>query len=1313
MKKAIALLLAVGVLLSILPVLPAAALGNITIYDTTSGYLSKTGTWYSGSALTGYQDSATVYGMAGASAVWKPELLYSGKYKISVWNVVDSGNQSKITITVQHKNGTTSQTFDHNKGTAGFLEMGEFEFDAGYSGSVQVSYSNDNGFGRLNCVRYELVEKGDSSLIDVPGTGEEEPYEPYATRSIPQKEVSIPETSSGATKIYVAPGGTGDGTEENPFGSIAQAQEKVKSLISSNQLGQGIGVYLKGGTYQLEESLIFSSQESGSESAPVIWQPYPGETVTLTTGKEISQTAVELVQNQEILDRIPAGGRGEVYQVNLADCGFPYMGKMDLKNSSPYIFVIGEKAGILSRWPNEGYGKTGALIDTSSRSDSGPRKRGFTYQIDDPRPLRWTEATDGWLNGYWMTPYTIDYARIANIDTQNMKISGKEYNDLGAYGGARYFAQNLLEEIDSPGEWYLDSDSQMFYFYPYEGWQSQQLLLAPSTYDIVQFGANAQHIYLRDIALKVGGGNGVAFDASSNHCGVIGGEIKNVTGIGAVIRGADNFVRDCDISFTGSKGISISGGVETQLIQGRNYAENNIIHDTGTGGGDKQGITINGCGNRVSNNHIYNTPTHGINGGGMENIIEYNIIERTNLEMGDTGGIYYLNYGMGYGTKIRYNIVKDSVGLMAVPGFSAEGALGIYLDDVTSGVEVTGNLVMNANERGLFGHGGRNLVFDNNILINNPGSISIVKTGISKNIAPGGVVETNIKKYNNSTVNNKYPEAVGALSDEFGEPKYNQVTNNVTFQSGPFQYASGVSNQGKDENNIQFDELPNTNFTDFLDFDYSQIKALNPNFKELPFDQMGIYTGGARTDTTTIVFDNRAEEFQLTYPYNGEENVDPVNTLRWTSGKGGIRESTIYIATDENFENIVDYNKITTAGSYDISLDYGQTYYWRVKASPMQGYAERWNSNGVFQFTTMKAEDKLSGEIAAAKVLLEETQEGQSGFPIGSKAKLQTAVETAESVLQGSDSVAIKEQISILMEAKDEYLSSKVEDRESLTTLVYDDFTADTIGQRPFGLFFRSYSALDITVQRDPVNGNNQAVYFNDTHANTHYTPRYFDPQSGYLEAGASVLTGQTNGGFSVSLMKTGNYTTESGVTRGSAAKVVFAADGYLYADQAKQYRMIPYQSNTWYQIKIALDLTAKQYDVYVNGNLEATDVPLCDQNVSSVNQIVFDSSDGTDAGAAAVGRYYLDNIVVRGKLSFGSNPYLSQLRVNGEMPAEFDPGKNVYQTGLTSAELAQANITFSAGENATVKILKQQDAVYVVVVTGDLSRTNTYILKE
>ena len=97
----------------------------------------------------------------------------------------------------------------------------------------------------------------------------------------------------------------------------------------------------------------------------------------------------------------------------------------------------------------------------------------------------------------------------------------------------------------------------------------------------------------------------------------------------------------------------MTGGDEYHLVPGNNYVENNEIHDVGTGGGNKQGITMYGCGNRASHNHVYNILTHGINGGGMEQIVEYNIVERTNLEMGDTGGIYFRNLGMGQGTKIR------------------------------------------------------------------------------------------------------------------------------------------------------------------------------------------------------------------------------------------------------------------------------------------------------------------------------------------------------------------------------------------------------------------------------------------------------------------------------------------------------------------------------------------------------------------------------------------------------------------------------------------------------------------------------------
>ena len=60
-------------------------------------------------------------------------------------------------------------------------------------------------------------------------------------------------------------------------------------------------------------------------------------------------------------------------------------------------------------------------------------------------------------------------------------------------------------------------------------------------------------------------------------------------------------------------------------------------------------------------------------------------------------------------TKIRYNIVKDSVGIGYEKGFTAEGALGIYIDDMSSGVEVTGNIIYNVREPAIFGHGGRYL----------------------------------------------------------------------------------------------------------------------------------------------------------------------------------------------------------------------------------------------------------------------------------------------------------------------------------------------------------------------------------------------------------------------------------------------------------------------------------------------------------------------------------------------------------------------------------------------------------------------------
>ena len=44
-------------------------------------------------------------------------------------------------------------------------------------------------------------------------------------------------------------------------------------------------------------------------------------------------------------------------------------------------------------------------------------------------------------------------------------ISGKEAA-TEVYSGDRYFVENILEELDSPGEWYLDRAHRKLYLWP-------------------------------------------------------------------------------------------------------------------------------------------------------------------------------------------------------------------------------------------------------------------------------------------------------------------------------------------------------------------------------------------------------------------------------------------------------------------------------------------------------------------------------------------------------------------------------------------------------------------------------------------------------------------------------------------------------------------------------------------------------------------------------------------------------------------------------------------------------------------------------
>ena len=129
-------------------------------------------------------------------------------------------------------------------------------------------------------------------------------------------------TDGEAASFYVAPDGddSNAGTYEQPFATPERARDAVRKLKEESGLPEGgVTVYLRGGKYRLKKSFELGRQDSGQPDAPVTYSAYKGEEVTLTGGIELDASTFEPVTDEAILNRLPQGSRGEVYQIDLSD----------------------------------------------------------------------------------------------------------------------------------------------------------------------------------------------------------------------------------------------------------------------------------------------------------------------------------------------------------------------------------------------------------------------------------------------------------------------------------------------------------------------------------------------------------------------------------------------------------------------------------------------------------------------------------------------------------------------------------------------------------------------------------------------------------------------------------------------------------------------------------------------------------------------------------------------------------------------------------------------------------------------------------
>ncbi|MGE5530722.1 MAG: hypothetical protein ACM3VW_01225 [Bacteroidota bacterium] len=519
--------------------------------------------------------------------------------------------------------------------------------------------------------------------------------------------------------LYVSPSGsdTAAGTLKAPFATLQRAQIEARKLRAQGP----VTVFVRQGTYQFGKPLAFTAEDSGTIVRTVTYRAYPGETPALIGARPISGfkpwkdnilqcdlkgTPLENVYFRQLFFN---GQRQEMARYPNVDRSDPHFGKW---------------AYVLATDPAPATNKT--VSDNIART-----KDHFTATDDVIKP-NWTNVQDAQVAIHPAYGWAWNIVGIKSVDDEKNIINLASPVGYGLMIGDRYFVRNLLEELDAPGEWYLDKRTKMLYFWPPEPLTEKSVVLAPITDSIITLN-KAENVTVRGFTIEACDGNAIMMRDCERT--LIGGCTIRNTGAWAVniVGGHRSGATGNDIYATGAGGVTINSGDRKTLERGDCYADNNYIHHIAEFQRTyNTGVKLDGVGNRASHNLIHDCYHQAILMGGNDNVAEYNIIHHTNLGSEDTGGLYMSSRDFTQrGNVIRYNIfhhiggfgkanswapVRDGKVLYEYPDFT----WGIYLDAPEVGCTIFGNVLYSVPVCGMFNHEGRDNTWENNIIVDAP-----------------------------------------------------------------------------------------------------------------------------------------------------------------------------------------------------------------------------------------------------------------------------------------------------------------------------------------------------------------------------------------------------------------------------------------------------------------------------------------------------------------------------------------------------------------------------------------------------------------
>ncbi len=443
--------------------------------------------------------------------------------------------------------------------------------------------------------------------------------------------------------IYVSPKGddqwTGSVPEpdqdksDGPLRTIEGARNAVRNLRRNGNQNGNIKVLIRTGRYDIEQTIVFTLEDSGSKNQRISYEAYPGEAPVISGSRKESGW-------RKLDHEIPG----------LTDEARSNIWIADVPEGIERFYVLYENGHPLLRAQGKGFKPT----VSGYWKDEECWQKGSRTQLHFPEgALRnWDNIEDVEIVIRPWCLWTMNILPLQSVDTEqciaqtalegSYFLSRERYN---RFPDETVWPENIPEGMTGPGRWMVNTKTRKIYLWPKESGPPQHITV-PHLRELIRIEGQIQDAEPEDIPVRYlsftnlnftegdrdcwtpkhkgvqhdwemwDQGNALVRLRGAEHCEVSGCTFgpSGGTGVRLDLHCRCNRIEGNHFHDLGATGIFLGGyGAGTKDVNKKNVITNNHIHDCGRIYWHSLGILVHQSGeNIISHNLLYNLPYTGI-----------------------------------------------------------------------------------------------------------------------------------------------------------------------------------------------------------------------------------------------------------------------------------------------------------------------------------------------------------------------------------------------------------------------------------------------------------------------------------------------------------------------------------------------------------------------------------------------------------------------------------------------------------------------------------------------------------------------------